>query len=58
MLSQRNMTCLSVIPTLVHQDLDSGPALVESGVHSSKPICIMLMAWCCMICQEDSRTVP
>ncbi len=52
------VTFLSVIPAMVHQNLDSviliGPVMVGYGVHSFQSICIMLMAWCCMICLEDS----
>ncbi len=28
--------------------------MVGYGVHSFQSICIMLKAWCCMICLEDS----
>ena len=48
------MTFVSVIPAMVHQNLDS--VMVGHGVHSFQTICIMLMAWCCMICL-DWRTV-
>ncbi len=53
------MTFVSVIPAMVHQNLDNliliGPVMVGYGVHSFQSICIVLMAWCCMICLEDSR---
>ncbi len=28
--------------------------MVGYGLHSFQSICIILMAWCCMICLEDS----
>ena len=40
------MTFVSVIPAMVHQNLDIliGPVMVGYGVHSFQSICIMLMA--------------
>ena len=51
------MTFLSVILTMVHQDLDSviliGPVMVGYGVHSAQTTWRMLPKWCCIWAREQ-----